>query len=100
MVPRRFPPGALSTARALCVAALLVAAAGCVSPAPRAPARPPAPSGLTPTACERYALLTGKPPDVGSPAAAAENLRWGELAPESCPDAGRLDDSPPGLRRR
>jgi hypothetical protein len=52
-----------------------------------------------PTACERSALLTGKPPDVSSPAAAAENLRWGALAPESCPDVGRLDDSPPGTRR-
>jgi hypothetical protein len=99
-VPRRFPPGAASAARALRVAALLLAAAGCASPAPRAAVPPPAPSGLTPTACERYALLTGKPPDVGSPAAAAENLRWGALSPESCPDAGRLDDSPPGMRRR
>ncbi len=43
--------------------------------------------------------MTGKAPDVDSPAAAAENLRWGALAPESCPDAGRLDDSPPGARR-
>jgi hypothetical protein len=78
---------------------LLVALAGCASATPRAPLRPPAPSGLTPTACERYALLTGKAPEVSSPAAAAENLRWGVLAPESCPDAARLDDSPPGLRR-
>jgi len=78
---------------------LLVAIAGCASGRSRASSHPPAPSGLTPTACERYALMTGKAPDVASPAAAAENLRWGALAPETCPDAGRLDDSPPGVPR-
>jgi len=38
-------------------------------------------------------------PDVTSPEAAAEGLRWGALAPESCPEPGRLDASPPGTRR-
>jgi hypothetical protein len=94
------PPGVACAARALAGTLALCAVAGCASTAPRAPARgPAAPAGLTPTACERSALLTGKPPDVSSPAAAAENLRWGALAPESCPDVGRLDDSPPGTRR-
>jgi hypothetical protein len=89
-----------SASQALAVALALGVVAGCASPASRPTARPPAPpSGLTPTACERNALLTGQPPDVSSPAAAAENLRWGELAPESCPDVGRLDDRPPGFRR-
>lgn len=86
--------------RALALTLALCAAGGCVATAPRATARPPAPpSGLTPTACERNALLTGKPPDVDSPAAAAENLRWGVLAPESCPDVNRLDDRAPGRGR-
>lgn len=72
--------------------------AGCASAVAR-PA-PPAPrEGLVPTACERSALMTGQPPDVTSPEAAAENLRWGALAPESCPEPGRLDASPPGTRR-
>ncbi|HEV3345476.1 MAG TPA: hypothetical protein VHC93_00215 [Methylomirabilota bacterium] len=43
--------------------------------------------------------MTGQVPDVSSPEAAAENLRWGVLAPETCPEPGRLDDSPPGTRR-
>ena len=43
--------------------------------------------------------MTGQAPDVTSPAAAAENLRWGALAPESCPEPGRLDMGPPGARR-
>ena len=43
--------------------------------------------------------MTGQAPDVTSPEAGAENLRWGALAPESCPEPGRLDTSPPGTRR-
>ena len=85
---------------ALALTLALCAAGDCAAASPRATARPPAPpSGLTPTACERSALLTGKPPDVDSPAAAAENLRWGVLAPESCPDVNRLDDRAPGRGR-
>ncbi|HJV59011.1 MAG TPA: hypothetical protein VJ971_23675 [Methylomirabilota bacterium] len=69
--------------------------AGCTTAAPR----PALPERLVPTACERSALMTGQAPDVTSPAAAAENLRWGALAPESCPEPGRLDMGPPGARR-
>jgi len=69
--------------------------AGCATAVPR-----PAPTErLAPTACERSALMTGQAPDVTSPEAAAEGLRWGALAPESCPEPGRLDASPPGTRR-
>ena len=72
--------------------------AGCATTMTR-PA-PPAPrAGLVPTACERAALMTGQAPDVTSPEAGAENLRWGALAPESCPEPWRLDASPPGTRR-
>jgi hypothetical protein len=70
--------------------------AGCATAAPPT-ARPVA--ERPPTACERSALMTGQTPDVASPEAAAENLRWGVLAPETCPEPGRLDDSPPGTRR-
>lgn len=36
--------------------------------------------------------MTGRPPDVGGVEAVAYELRWGLLAPESCPEAGgRLD---------
>jgi len=36
--------------------------------------------------------MTGQAPDVASPEAVAQGLRWGVLAPESCPeDAGRLN---------
>ena len=69
--------------------------AGCATAVPR----PVPPASLVPTACERSALMTGQAPDVSSPQAAAENLRWGALAPESCPEPGRLDASPPGTRR-
>ena len=69
--------------------------AGCATAVPR----PVPPAGLVPTACERSALMTGQAPDVSSLEAAAENLRWGALAPESCPEPGRLDASPPGTRR-
>ena len=72
--------------------------AGCATAVPR-PAPPPTAGGLVPTACERSALMTGQAPDVTSPEAGAENLRWGALAPESCPEPGRLDASPPGTRR-
>ena len=99
-MPIRLSPRVASATRALALVLALGAVAGCASSAPRPPVRPPAPpSGLTPTACERSALLTGQPPDVTSPAAAAENLRWGELAPESCAEVGRLDDRLPGLGR-
>jgi len=81
--------------------ALLLAAgllAGCATAS--VPRRVPAPAErFAPTACERSALMTGQAPDVSSPEAAAENLRWGALAPESCPEPGRLDASPPGTRR-
>ena len=70
--------------------------AGCTTAAP--PASRPV-TERPPTACERSALMTGQAPDVTSPEAAAENLRWGVLAPETCPEPGRLDDSPPGTRR-
>ena len=43
--------------------------------------------------------MTGQAPDVTSAEAAAEGLRWGALAPETCPEPGRLDASPPGMRR-
>ena len=69
--------------------------AGCATAVPR----PAPPERLVPTACERSALMTGQAPDVTSPEAAAEGLRWGALAPESCPEPGRLDASPPGTRR-
>jgi hypothetical protein len=62
--------------------------------APVAPSPPP--PGLTPTACEKRALMTGQVPDVVSPQAVAENLPWGALAPETCPEAGgRLNLGPP-----
>ena len=32
--------------------------------------------------------MTGKAPDATDPNQVAESLRWGILAPESCPDAG------------
>ena len=68
------------------MAALL---AGCVSAAP--PSRPPE-AKLTPTACEKRALMTGQPPDLVGVEAVANDMRWGLLAPESCPEAGgRLD---------
>jgi hypothetical protein len=36
--------------------------------------------------------MSGQAPDLTSPEAVAEGMRWGPLAPESCPDrAGRLD---------
>jgi hypothetical protein len=66
------------------LAALL---AGCASVAPPAPARQ-----FTGTACEKRAFMTGHAPDPADPLVIAESLRWGVLAPESCPDAaGRLD---------
>jgi hypothetical protein len=64
--------------------AWLVAGCGAVTPTTL-------PQRLTPTACEKRALMTGQAPDVVSPEAMAESLRWGVLAPETCPDAaGRL----------
>ena len=67
---------------------------GCASAAaPR-----PSPGALAPTACERSALMSGRAPDVSSPEAVAEGLRWGVLAPETCPEPGRLDLDPPGRR--
>lgn len=59
----------------------------------------PPPGRFTPTACERSALMTGQPPDVTSATAVAEGLRWGALAPETCPEPGRLDAGPLGGRR-
>jgi hypothetical protein len=48
---------------------------------------------LTPTACEKRALMTGQAPDDTGVAAVVEGLFL--LAPESCPDAGgRLDGGP------
>ena len=36
--------------------------------------------------------MTGQAPDLTSVEAVAEGMRWGQLAPETCPDAGgRLD---------
>lgn len=74
----------MKRALGLLVVGWLVAACGSVTatlPSPR----------LTPTACEKRALMTGEAPDVASPEAVAESLRWGVLAPESCPEAaGRL----------
>ena len=62
--------------------------AGCASAAPALPA-----DRLTPTACEKRALMTGQAPDVAGVAAVVEGLFL--LAPESCPDAGgRLDGGP------
>ena len=69
--------------------------AGCATAVPR----PVPPAGLVPTACERSALMSGQEPDVTSPEAVAEGLRWGALAPETCPEPGRLDERPPGIRR-
>jgi hypothetical protein len=58
------------------------------------------PPRLTPTACEKRALMAGQAPDVASPEAVAESLRWGVLAPETCPEsAGRLILGPPWGRR-
>ena len=56
------------------------------------------PEKLAPTACERSALMSGRAPDVSSPEAVAEGLRWGVLAPETCPEPGLLDVDPPGGR--
>ena len=58
----------------------------------------PSPGTLVPTACERSALVSGRAPDLTSPEAVAEDLRWGVLAPETCPEPGRLDVAPPGGR--
>ena len=81
--------------------ALLLAAgllAGCATAS--VPRRVPAPAErFAPTACERSALMSGQEPDVTSPEAVAEGLRWGALAPETCPEPGRLDERPPGIRR-
>jgi hypothetical protein len=69
--------------------------AGCATAvAPR-----PSPERLAPTACERSTLMSGRAPDLSSPEAVAEGLRWGVLAPETCPEPGRLDVDPPGGRR-
>jgi hypothetical protein len=75
-----------------------VALAGCATAVPVAPAPPP--GHFTPTACERSVLVTGQAPDLTSPQAVAENLRWGALAPETCPEAGRLDEGSPSGGRR
>ena len=62
--------------------------AGCASAAPALPA-----DRLTPTACEKRALMTGQAPDLAGVAAVVAGLFL--LAPESCPDAGgRLDGGP------
>ena len=62
--------------------------AGCASTTPALPS-----DRLTPTACEKHALMTGRAPDVAGVAAVVEGLFL--LAPESCPDAGgRLDGRP------
>lgn len=62
--------------------------AGCASTAPALPS-----DRLTPTACEKRALMTGQAPDVAGVAAVVEGLFL--LAPESCPEAGgRLDGGP------
>ena len=59
--------------------------AGCASAAPALPS-----DRLTPTACEKRALMTGQALDLAGVAAVVEGLFL--LAPESCPDAGgRLD---------
>jgi len=79
----------------LAVSLAVALLAACAAPA----RRPAPPDRLVPTACERSALMTGQAPDVTSPEAAAENLRWGGLAPESCPEPGRLDAGPSGVRR-
>jgi hypothetical protein len=79
----------------LAVSLAVALLAACAAPA----GRPVPPDRLVPTACERSALMTGQAPDVTSPEAAAENLRWGGLAPESCPEPGRLDAGPSGARR-
>jgi hypothetical protein len=81
------------------VGALLVVwlMAACTS-APVAPSPPL--RGLTPTACEKRALMTGQVPDDMTPEAVAESLPWGALAPETCPEAGgRLILGPPWDRR-
>lgn len=70
--------------------------AACAS-APVAPGPPP--PALQPTACEKRALMTGEVAETRSPAAVAESLPWGALAPETCPDAGaRLILGPPWSR--
>jgi hypothetical protein len=80
--------GGILPAPAAVVSLTAVLVAGCASAPPAA--RPP--EGLRPTACEKRALMTGRPPDVGGVEAVAYELRWGLLAPESCPEAGgRLD---------
>jgi hypothetical protein len=62
--------------------------AGCASAAPALPS-----DRLTPTVCEKRALMTGQAPDRTGVAAVVEGLFL--LAPESCPDAGgRLDGGP------
>lgn len=72
--------------------------AACATVAPDPPATPP--RGLTATACEKNALMTGQASDVISPESVAEDLRWGELAPETCSEAAtRLDGGPASGRR-
>jgi hypothetical protein len=76
----------------------LIAACTSAPVTPVTPARPP--RGLTPTACEKRALMTGQASDGMSPEAVAESLPWGALAPETCPEAaGRLNLGPPWGRR-
>ena len=71
------------------VAALLV---GCATAPPPRTLAPPR-EGLTPTACEKRALMTGQAPDPAAAETVAEGLRWGVLAPESCStEGGRLRD--------
>jgi hypothetical protein len=83
--------------RVVGVLAVVWLIAACTS-APMAPS-PPA-RGLTPTACEKRALMTGQVADDMSPKAVAESLPWGALAPETCPEAGgRLILGPPWDRR-
>ena len=63
--------------------------AGCAPTVARPPDR------LAPTACEKRALMMGEPPDLTSVGAVAEGMFWGQLAPETCPDAGgRLEGGP------
>lgn len=62
--------------------------AGCASAAPALPS-----DRLTPTACEKRALMTGQAPDWTGVEAVVQGLFL--LAPESCPEAGgRLDGGP------
>jgi len=72
------------------VAALLV---GCATVPPSRAPGPPRDRPLTPTACEKRALMTGQAPDPAALETVTEGLRWGVLAPESCPtEGGRLRD--------